>query len=137
MRAEMSLCLAMILYYFLLNASYFYWGGGASVGPRHTMPTVFFMALPLMWLWEGRAVRLLQGLFALSLFFSVACAAMTMTVWSSMRFPLKDPVLENLLTDQNAFFRVAHWGFSPALTFGLWLGLCLSLAVLIKRSIRS
>ncbi|WP_299964567.1 hypothetical protein [uncultured Roseobacter sp.] len=139
-RVEMSLCIAMVLYYFLLNASYFYWGGGASVGPRHTMPAVFFMALPLLWLWnslQGRARQLLQGLFALSLFFSIACAAMTMVVPGSMRFPLKDPILENLLTGQNAFFRMANWGLSPALVFGTWLVVCGILAVLLARRTRS
>lgn len=139
MRIEICLCLAMILYYFLLNASYFYWNGGASVGPRHTMPAVFFMALPLMWLWHsltGRARQLLQGLFALSLFFSIACAAMTMVVPGGMRFPLKDPVLENLLTSQNVFFRMAHWDLSPVLVFGLWLALCLTLAALLERRTR-
>ena len=134
MRVEMGLCLAMILYYFLLNASYFYWGGGASVGPRHVMPAVFFMALPLLWLWtclEGRARQLLQGLFALSLFFSLACAAMTMTVPGGMRFPLKDPVLENLLTDQNVFLRMAQWGLPPTQVFGLWLAVSLGLILII------
>ncbi|WP_299681666.1 hypothetical protein [uncultured Roseobacter sp.] len=135
-RADMGLCLAVILYYFLLNASYFYWGGGASVGPRHTMPAVFFMFLPLLWLWtrwDGRARRILQGLFGLSLFFSLACASMTMTVPSGMRFPLKDPILENLLTERNAFFRMAHWELSPALVFGAWLLASLGLALLTWR----
>lgn len=139
MQVEMSLCIAMILYYFLLNASYFYWGGGASVGPRHTMPAVFFMTLPLLWLWnslQGRARQLLQGLFALSLFFSLACAVMTMAVPGGMRFPLKDPILENLLTGQNAFFRMANWGLSPALVFVVWLGLCGCLAALLARRTR-
>lgn len=136
MRVEMALCLAMIFYYFLLNASYFYWGGGASVGPRHTMPAVFFMALPLLWLWtflQGRARQVLQGLFALSLFFSLACAAMTMTVPGGMRFPLKDPVLENLLTDQNVFLRMAQWGLPPAQVFGAWLAVSLGLGLLALR----
>jgi hypothetical protein len=136
-RPEMLLCLAVILYYFLLNASYFYWSGGASVGPRHTMPAVFFMALPLLWVWtslEGRARYVLRGLFALSLFFSLASAAMTMTVPSGMRFPLKDPILENLLTDQNAFFRMTHWGLSPALVFAVWCLVSLGLACLLWRS---
>lgn len=138
-RAEMGVCLAVVFYYFLLNASYFYWGGGASVGPRHTMPAMFFMFLPLMWLWrywQGRARQLLQGLFALSLFFSLACASMTMTVPGGMRFPLKDPILENLLTDQNAFLRMAHWGLSPMLTFAVWAAVSLSLAAMLRRATR-
>ena len=123
-RAETTLCIGVILYYFLLNASYHYWNGGSSVGPRHTIPALFFAALPLMLLWqswEGRARQALWGLFGLSLFFSAACAAMTMTVTVGWRFPLKDPILENLFSAQNAFFRMAAWGLSPALIFGFWL----------------
>jgi len=140
MRVEMVLCLAVILYYFLLNASYFYWGGGSAVGPRHTVPALFFMALPLLWLWNdltGRAQQILQGLFALSLFFSFACAAMTMVLPIGIPFPLKDPILENLLTGQNAFLRMANWELSPVWVFSLWLGTCLGLAGSLYRSTRA
>jgi hypothetical protein len=131
LRAETALSLVVIAYYFLLNASYFYWNGGASVGPRHTMPAMFFMALPLMLLWQQAAGRLRQalaGLFALSLFFSIACAAMTMTVTAGWRFPLKDPILENLLGPDNAFARMAAWGLSPAWMLTLWLASAAGLA---------
>ena len=137
MRTEMALCLAIILYYFLLNASYHYWGGGLSLGPRHALPALFFAALPLALLWQdaqGWGRRVLRGLFTVSLFFSLASASMTMapTTW----FPLWDPILKHLLSDQNAFFRMAHWGLSPGLVFGLWLALCLGLTTLLWCSTR-
>jgi hypothetical protein len=44
------------VFYFLLNASYFYWEGGWSYGPRHVVPALPFLALGLAPLWdEGRA----------------------------------------------------------------------------------
>ncbi|WP_300064207.1 hypothetical protein [uncultured Roseobacter sp.] len=136
-RGETLLCLSVIVYYFLLNASYYYWSGGSSVGPRHTIPAVFFAALPLLWLWkswQGNARTALQGLFAISLFFSLACASMTMVVPGRMRFPLKDPILENLLTDQNVFFRMQNWGLPPILVFGAWLVVSLGLLWLLWRA---
>ena len=103
LRAETAVCIAVIAYYFLLNASYFYWSGGSSVGPRHTMPAMFFAALPLMLLWQqaqGPLRQVLRGLSALSLFFSLACGAMTMSVTAAWRFPLKDPIGQDLRIDQ-------------------------------------
>lgn len=129
-KAEMILCLSVILYYFLLNASYFYWDGGSSVGPRHTIPSMPFMALPFLCLWtmlQGRLRIAALSLFGLSVFFSIASASMSMTTNTSWRFPIKDPILENLLTHQNVFFKYAEWGISPLFVFGIWLVLCLGL----------
>jgi hypothetical protein len=51
------------VFYFLLNASYFYWEGGWAYGPRHVVPVLPFLALGLAPLWDhGRAVgRILLG----------------------------------------------------------------------------
>jgi hypothetical protein len=38
----------MIAYFFLLNSSYYLWWGGASAGPRHVLPMLPFLCLPLM-----------------------------------------------------------------------------------------
>jgi len=40
------------VYYFLLNASYFYWEGGWSYAPRQLTPGLPFMALGLAPLWD-------------------------------------------------------------------------------------
>lgn len=40
------------LFYFLLNASYFYWEGGWAYGPRHVIPALPFLALGLGPLWD-------------------------------------------------------------------------------------
>ena len=51
---------ATAAFYLLLNASYFYWEGGWSYGPRQIMPALPFVALGLAPLWDdGR--RLVRG----------------------------------------------------------------------------
>jgi hypothetical protein len=35
-----------------VNASYVYWDGGASIGPRHSVPAIPFLALGLAVLWQ-------------------------------------------------------------------------------------
>jgi hypothetical protein len=40
------------VFYFLLNASYYYWEGGWAYGPRHVTPALPFLALGLAPLWD-------------------------------------------------------------------------------------
>jgi hypothetical protein len=42
----------IVAFYFLLNASYFYWEGGWAYGPRHVTPALPFLALGLAPLWD-------------------------------------------------------------------------------------
>ena len=61
-------------YYLLLNASYAYWDGGWSYGPRHASPAIPFLCLGLAALWAavpritrwsaGRGVALRRGAHA-------------------------------------------------------------------------
>ena len=48
--------MAVAAYYVLLNASYAYWDGGWTYGPRHLAPALPFLALGLAPLWD-RATR--------------------------------------------------------------------------------
>jgi hypothetical protein len=51
----------VVAYFLLLNASYYMWWGGAATGPRHVLPMLPFLCLPLFaavgdsvpwrWLW--------------------------------------------------------------------------------------
>ena len=43
---------AIAIYYILLNASYHYWEGGWSLGPRHLSPALPFLCLGLAPLWS-------------------------------------------------------------------------------------
>lgn len=135
---EMLLSLAVTLYYFLLNASYFYWDGGASTGPRHVTPALPFMIVPLLWLWteaQGRLRQLLVGLTALSVFFSLACASTRMDVVGWYRFPLKDPILEKYFTEINTFSRWWGVGLHPALIGPVWFAFVMFVIWLLWRKV--
>jgi hypothetical protein len=64
-RRLLLLSAGMVAYFVLLNSSYYMWWGGASGGPRHVLPMVPFLALPLVellprkrWYWRLPAVAL-------------------------------------------------------------------------------
>lgn len=42
-----ALSAAVVLSFFLINAGYFYWDGGWSTGPRHVVPSLWFVVLVL------------------------------------------------------------------------------------------
>ena len=73
----------VFLYYLLMNASYYYWNGGDSTGPRHLLPALPLATLLFAQLWDG-AGRVLRALFVALLVISTAlslvCAAVDM--WS-------------------------------------------------------
>jgi hypothetical protein len=58
---------AIALYYVLFNASYYYWSGGWSLGPRHMAPALPFISLGLAPLWSSTKswLRLVLGALAL------------------------------------------------------------------------
>ncbi|MEL6959399.1 MAG: hypothetical protein AAGL89_10655, partial [Pseudomonadota bacterium] len=139
LNAEMLVSLAVIVYYFLLNASYFYWGGGASLGPRHTLPSLFFMVLPFAAAWahlKGISRLALIVLFGVSVFLSIASASVNMTTTRGW-FPIIDPILLNLFSEQNDFIRLTNWGISPTLVWFGWIAIVSGLVALIWRGARS
>jgi hypothetical protein len=46
-RRDAALCIGLFLAFFLLNASYAYWDGHASFGPRHAVPGLVLLCVPL------------------------------------------------------------------------------------------
>lgn len=108
-RLELAVSMLVIIYYFWLNSSYYYWEGGSSLGPRHVMPAVLFAILPLQWLWthaEGHLRKALTGLTLFGLIAALAAAMTTMTPNLGYRFPLVNPVLSGLFSEDQAF---RHW----------------------------
>ncbi len=84
------------VYFVLLNASYAYWEGGWSYGPRHAAPAIPFLCIGLAALWTtlARAGRLL--LAALSTY----GVAVTLVAVSTMPLPpanIRRPVTDFLL----------------------------------------
>ena len=66
-RLEGIVAMAIAAYYVLVNASYYYWDGGWSFGPRHMAPALPMMSLALALLWSRAkpALRVLLVLLAL------------------------------------------------------------------------
>ena len=94
-RAAAVIAAAISVYFVLLNASYAYWEGGWSYGPRHASPAIPFLCLGLAALWTSspRIGRwILGGL-------SVYGLAVTLVAVSTMPLPpanIEHPVADFL-----------------------------------------
>jgi len=67
-RSDAVLSLSMIVAYLAFNASYYMWWGGWTNGPRHLIPALPFLIVPLVWVWQSGTI----GRVALVVLFSVA-----------------------------------------------------------------
>ena len=148
-RAEGALAgtaaVCMLVFNACFGDSIVYWGGGASVGPRHLVPLLPFLALPL-----ARAVRSLRWLFTplfiVSLFYMLLATATEPRVgyefanpprdlfaasWLAGRFALNRGVLfdveHGMLTTDSTAFNLGKllglpgaWQLAPLLLW--WLG---------------
>ncbi len=119
-----GVCLAIVAYYLLLNSGYYMWDGGASLGPRHCIPMLPFLALGLLPV-ISRVPKTFAVLLALSLL-----NMLVGTSASPEAAQAGDPLYN--------FAWPRLWQASPAATggptnLGLWLGLpgVLSLAPLV------
>jgi hypothetical protein len=101
--------LGVALSFLLVNASYFYWDGGSSTGPRHLIGMLPVLGVVMAFGWParrpGQAVAL--GLLAVSVMISAACAATYM--FADVRFPAPflDPIL-GVILNEGAWVRVLN-----------------------------
>ena len=84
---------AIATFYFLLNASYYYWEGGWSYAPRQVTPALPFLTLGLAPLWDawkraGRAVLL--ALTIVGVGFALVAVSTTPQPPSNLRWPMVD-----------------------------------------------
>jgi hypothetical protein len=88
------------LAYLLINASYFYWDGGGSTGPRHLTPALAFLCLPLGILWtraHPTVKPVLLGLLFLSFQIAFISAAVDITSPSDYDKPLFEYLIPKFL----------------------------------------
>ena len=118
--------LAVMAIVLLINASYFYWDGGFSTGPRHSLPALPLLALGLAPLYatleKGRARAAMLALAGLSIAVNLMIAAAEVTAPDTAPFPLWRPILMEDVA--NGYFRDLpgqFWGWSP------WAGVALYL----------
>ena len=122
-RPEMVTGGLVLSYYILLNASYFYWEGGASLGPRHTTPAIAFAGIPLIWLWAHARDWLryvLIGLTGLSVALSLAAASVSMTTQGRHPRPLFDPILSSVFSGETWLAWYANIGLSQMAVLVIW-----------------
>jgi hypothetical protein len=83
----------VVIYYLLLNASYFYWDGGWSTGPRHITGMMPFacLALGAVWIQASRGMRVVMLVLA-----GVSAVLSLMCVTASMFAP---PDYDNVLVE--------------------------------------
>jgi hypothetical protein len=108
----------------LINASYVYWDGGSSTGPRLSVPAIGFLALGLGPLWAAcrhAALRIgLALLLAFSMALNLLIAAVDITSPEYVRWPVWTWIIEKrLMWGAIRDFPAEHWGWSP--WTGLWL----------------
>ena len=79
-RALGLLVTLVFLYYVLWNASYYYWDGGGSIGPRYLTPAIPFLCLSIALLWD-RSMRYVKiamtALLAVSFFISLTVVSIS------------------------------------------------------------
>lgn len=124
--------LAIVLYFVLFNASYVYWDGGSSTGPRYLTPALAFACLPLAWAWgEGwRARAPVVAALAASVALSFACASTTMAAPGRLSRPLLELVLPSVLAGDVSNLSSVLAQIYPDLPFLSGLPSLLPLAVL-------
>ena len=88
LRVEAAICGFIVAYFLLLNASYYMWWGGSAPGPRHAIPMLGFLALPLVRVRPGP----LRGLSWALLVYSMA-TMLVVTLVGPEPPELADPVL--------------------------------------------
>lgn len=101
-KREYLVAILLVLAYAAFNASYgtslIYWGGGASIGPRHMLPALPFMAVLAAGLVRRPFVLgFLAPLILFSLFFMLLAVAVEPRVPYEYANPLRHLYLENYL----------------------------------------
>ena len=119
------LAIAIVVTVLLYNASYVYWDGGNSTGPRHVVPMLGFLALGLAPLWRATHARwakaALLAILAGSIALNAIIASAEITSGGLGAFPLwSDVILTRFWPGQLRTIPNEWWGWSAWEGFGLW-----------------
>lgn len=130
------LAAAITVVVLLYNASYVYWDGGFSTGPRHSIPMVGFLALgiaPLWRDWRATGRGWIAGLIASGMFLNLTVAAVEIAAPSEFPFPLANPILKGFMHGEVHDLPGEYWGWRPEIGLLLWLVIAAPLLVWIVR----
>lgn len=108
----------------LINAGYFYWDGGYSTGPRHSVPIVGVLSLGVAAAWAKRgrgAGRYLPAeVIVLSVAINACMAATDIYGSPSAAFQLREVVMGPFVDGHIRSFASDWLGWSPGTGFILW-----------------
>ncbi len=99
LRKEWGFCLSAILIFLLFNASYYMWWGGWSLGPRHLVPVLPCLIIPMAFLppkWD----KLLYPLIGISILFMWLGTSVDPQIPDSESNPLFGYALSMLFQDR-------------------------------------
>jgi hypothetical protein len=102
--------LAISIYYVLFNASYYYWDGGWSFGPRHLAPALPLMSLSLAPLWSRAKLWLRVILSVLALYgagLTLVAVSTTAQPPDTYRHPIRELLWPNFSKGRLAINRQA------------------------------
>lgn len=128
------LAVAVVGIVLAVNASYAYWDGGASVGPRHSVPAIPFLAIGLAPFWASLArARIAAGaLLGVSMLLNLIVAATDIFAPESLPFPVWQRNIVGMLPlGHFSTIPSDHWGWSPWWGLALYLDLALPLLALM------
>lgn len=121
--------LAITVITLLINAGYFYWDGGYSTGPRHSIPIVGVLALGIAPVWMKRGHGAGRYLPAEAIVLSIAinaCFAATDIYGSpAASFQLREVVMVPFIKGHLRTFMSEWFGWSPGTGFILWQAIAL------------
>jgi PA14 domain len=150
LRLEAAMITTMVVAYLTFNACYgesiIFWGGGTSIGPRHLIPMLPFLALPLC-LAARRLPWLFLPLLAVSVFYMLIATAVEPRVPYIYENPARDMYLprylegwfghgraglfveDDIRAGRDAAFNLAElagmpgrWHLVPLLAWWVWIG---------------
>jgi hypothetical protein len=117
LKHEHLICILSIVTSFtMINAGYYYWDGGWSIGPRFLTPMIVFLCLPLAVQWSrtGPILRsILVASFVVSAAISLAATSVGMDVSPDYQSPLTGFIIPNFLSG-NLYASVFGVGLWPA-----------------------
>lgn len=102
-RRVSAIVIAAVFFAFVaVNASYVYWNGGWSTGPRHIVPALPFLAVAMAFAWPKSAsgAQLAGILLGASAVIALACVLVTMYAPDNIPFPLVDLILPRAFEPQ-------------------------------------
>lgn len=129
------MCVSLLLY----NASYVMWSGGFSIGPRHLVPMLPFLCIPVAWVLQQSRTHV-----SLKVLSAALIAVSMLSVWiqslggpdfpaDTIQHPLTQYSLPHLLRGELAFNLGTAFGLQGYVSLLPWAVLVLSVAVVVPR----